>query len=104
MKKHLNTLLILSILSFVSNTAAAQPVPVPVPQQPAKKQEHNFTKNILKKFESLKPKEEEKIQEPAANIKKNTTETKQTAAPQQKIEQKVEKRLSKKQMNRNNNP
>lgn len=96
MKKHLNTLLILSILSFVSNTAAAQPVPVPVPQQPAKKQEHNFTKNILKKFESLKPKEEEKIQEPAANIKKNTTETKQTAAPQQKIEQKVEKKVEKK--------
>lgn len=96
MKKHLNTLLILSILSFVSNTAAAQPVPVPVPQQPAKKQEHNFTKNILKKFESLKPKEEEKIQEPAANIKKNTTETKQTAAPQQKIEQKVEKKVEQK--------
>lgn len=96
MKKHLNTLLILSILSFVSNTAAAQPVPVPVPQQPAKKQEHNFTKNILKKFESLKPKEEEKIQEPAANIKKNTTETKQTAAPQQKIEQKVEKKIEQK--------
>ena len=96
MKKHLNTLLILSILSFVSNTAAAQPVPVPVPQQPAKKQEHNFTKNILKKFESLKPKEEEKIQEPAANIKKNTTETKQTAAPNQKIEQKVEKKVEQK--------
>lgn len=96
MKKHLNTLLILSILSFVSNTAAAQPVPVPVPQQPAKKQEHNFTKNILKKFESLKPKEEEKIQEPAANIKKNTTETKQTAAPQQKIEQKVKKKVEQK--------
>lgn len=96
MKKHLNTLLILSVLSFVSNTAAAQPVPVPVPQQPAKKQEHNFTKNILKKFESFKPKEEEKIQEPAANIKKNTTETKQTAAPNQKIEQKVEKKVEQK--------
>lgn len=96
MKKHLNTLLILSVLSFVSNTVAAQPVPVPVPQQPAKKQEHNFTKNILKKFESFKPKEEEKIQEPAANIKKNTTETKQTAAPNQKIEQKVEKKVEQK--------